>query len=282
VFTNVVFDQRIGERSRGIVAVSASANGSQLLESRELKVHFEGVRAIDGVDLELRRGEILGLIGPNGAGKTTLVNTLTGFQRPTAGSVHLDGVDVTGWPPDRLARVGLARTFQAVRLFSGLTVFENVELGAVGVGLSRKEAQRWAWELLERLDLTGMADVPASGVPHGMERRLALIRALATRPTFLLLDEPAAGLNEAESDALVAALAAIRDDYACGLMVIEHDMRVIMRLCERIQVLDYGKTISIGTPAEVQKDPSVLTAYLGTERELEELVEEAAPADART
>src|SRR5205823_5747987 len=159
-------------------------------------------KAVDGVDLQLRRHEILGLIGPNGAGKTTLVNTLTGFQRPTDGSVHLDGVDVTGWPPDRLARAGLARTFQAVRLFSGLTVFE--------------------------------------------------------------------------SDALVRALAGIRDDFACGVMVIEHDMRVIMRLCERIQVLDYGKTISIGTPSEVQRDPGVLRAYLGSERQLEELVEEGA------
>lgn len=260
----------------------ASANGNQLLECRDLNVHFEGVKAVDGVDLELRSGEILGLIGPNGAGKTTLVNTLTGFQRPTAGSVHLDGADVTGWPPDRLARIGLARTFQAVRLFAGLTVFENVELGALGVGMSRREAQRWAWELLERLDLTAMADASASGVPHGMERRLALVRALATRPRFLLLDEPAAGLNEAEGDALVAALAGIRDDFACGLMVIEHDMRVIMRLCERIQVLDYGKTISIGTAQEVQKDPAVLAAYLGSERELGELVEDTAPADART
>jgi branched-chain amino acid transport system ATP-binding protein len=263
------------------VAETASANGKQVLECRELKVHFEGVKAVDGVDLELRRGEILGLIGPNGAGKTTLVNTLTGFQRPTAGIVQLDGVDVTGWPPDRLALAGLARTFQAVRLFSGLTVFENVELGAVGVGMGRREAQRCAWDLLARLDLTAMADVPASGVPHGLERRLALIRALATRPTFLLLDEPAAGLNEAESDALVGALAGIRDDFACGLMVIEHDMRVIMRLCERIQVLDYGKTISIGTAAEVQKDPAVLSAYLGSERQLEELVEEAASTDAK-
>jgi branched-chain amino acid transport system ATP-binding protein len=249
-------------------------NGAQLLECRGLKVHFEGVKAVDGLDLELHRGEILGLIGPNGAGKTTLVNTLTGFQRPTEGSVQLDGVDVTGWPPDRLARAGLARTFQAVRLFSGLSVFENVELGAVGVGMRRREAQKWAWELLERLELTSLSDAPASGVPHGMERRLAIVRALATRPTFLLLDEPAAGLNEEESDALVGALAGIRDDFACALMVIEHDMRVIMRLCERIQVLDYGKTISIGTPAEVQKDPAVLTAYLGSERQLEELVEE--------
>jgi branched-chain amino acid transport system ATP-binding protein len=128
-----------------------------------------------------------------------------------------------------------------------------------------------AWELLGRLDLTELADLLAASVPHGMERRLAIVRALATRPAFLLLDEPAAGLNEAESDALVDALVAIRDDLACALMVIEHDMRVIMRLCERIQVLDYGKTISIGTSAEVQSDPAVLKAYLGTTRELDEL-----------
>ncbi len=260
------------------MAEAVSTNGAERLECRGLKVHFQGVKAVDGVDLALRRGEILGLIGPNGAGKTTLVNALTGFQRPTAGSVYLEGVEVTGWPPDRLARAGLARTFQAVRLFAGLTVLENVELGAVGVGMGRREGQRWAWELLGRLDLTEIADVPAAGVPHGMERRLAIVRALATRPSFLLLDEPAAGLNEAESDALVDALAAIKDDFACALMVIEHDMRVIMRLCERIQVLDYGKTISIGTSAEVQSDPAVLTAYLGTARELP-LADESAPLE---
>jgi len=253
------------------VAQAVSTSGAGLLECRGLKVHFEGVKAVDGVDVALRSGEILGLIGPNGAGKTTLVNALTGFQRPTAGSVYLDDVEVTGWPPDRLARAGLARTFQAVRLFAGLTVLENVELGATGVGVGRRDAQRLAWELLGRLDLTELADLLAASVPHGMERRLAIVRALATRPAFLLLDEPAAGLNEAESDALVDALVAIRDDLACALMVIEHDMRVIMRLCERIQVLDYGKTISIGTSAEVQSDPAVLKAYLGTTRELDEL-----------
>ncbi len=257
------------------MAGAASTNGAQMLECRGLKVHFAGVKAVDGVDLVLHRGEILGLIGPNGAGKTTLVNALTGFQRPTAGSVYLEGVEVTGWPPNRLARAGLARTFQAVRLFAGLTVLENVELGAVGIGIGRREAQRWAWELLERLELTEVADVAAAAVPHGMERRLAIVRALATRPAFLLLDEPAAGLNEAESDALVDALAAIRNDFACALMVIEHDMRVIMRVCERIQVLDYGKTISIGTSGEVQSDPAVLKAYLGTVRELDELAAEA-------
>jgi ABC-type branched-subunit amino acid transport system ATPase component len=241
----------------------APADGADLLEARALKVHFGGVRAVDGVDLELRKGEILGLIGPNGAGKTTLVNALSGFQKPTAGAVFLAGVDVTGWHPDRLARNGLTRTFQSVRLFPGLTVLENVELGGVGVGLRRPAARRWARELLERLKLGDKADLYATGLPHGLERRLGIVRALAAKPAFLLLDEPAAGLNERESDELVASLTLIRDDFSCALVVIEHDMRVIMRLCERIQVLDYGKTISIGTPAQVRNDPAVLAAYLG-------------------
>jgi len=248
----------------GIAAGEAdAANGADVLEARGLKVHFGGVRAVDGVDLVLRKGEILGLIGPNGAGKTTLVNALSGFQRPTAGSVVLDGHDVTGWSPHRLARRGLTRTFQSVRLFPDLTVLENVELGAVGGGMWRPAARRWARELLERLRLGDKAHLYGTGLPHGLERRLGIVRALAAKPSFLLLDEPAAGLNEQESDELVASLTLIRDDFSCALMVIEHDMRVIMRLCERIQVLDYGKTISIGTPAEVRSDPAVLTAYLG-------------------
>ncbi len=242
---------------------TAAANGDGLLEARDLKVHFGGVRAVDGVGLALRKGEILGLIGPNGAGKTTLVNALSGFQKPTAGTVLLDGTDVTGWRPHRLARRGLARTFQSVRLFPDLTVLENVELGGVGVGMRRPAARRWARDLLERLRLADKAALYATGLPHGLERRLGIIRALAAKPAFLLLDEPAAGLNEQESDELVASLSLIRDDFSCALMVIEHDMRVIMRLCERIQVLDHGKTISIGTPGEVRQDPAVLIAYLG-------------------
>jgi branched-chain amino acid transport system ATP-binding protein len=234
-----------------------------LLEARGFKVHFGGVHAVDGVDLVMKKGEILGLIGPNGAGKTTLVNALSGFQKPTAGSVHLNGADVTGWSPHRLARRGLARTFQSVRLFPGLTVLENVELGGVGVGMRRTAARKWARELLERLKLDDKAHLYATGLPHGLERRLGIVRALAAKPTFLMLDEPAAGLNEQESDELVGSLTLIRDDFSCALGVIEHDMRLIMRLCERIQVLDYGKTISIGTPAEVRADPVVLTAYLG-------------------
>jgi branched-chain amino acid transport system ATP-binding protein len=240
-----------------------SSNGAERLEARDLKVHFGGVKAVDGVDLDLRKGEILGLIGPNGAGKTTLVNALSGFQRLTAGRVLLGGEDVTGWSPHRLARRGLTRTFQSVRLFPGLTVLENVELGGVGVGIRRPAARRSARELLERLGLAGKADSLATGLPHGLERRLGILRALAAKPAFLLLDEPAAGLNERESDELVRALTLIRDDFSCALVVIEHDMRVIMRLCERIQVLDYGKTISIGNPTEVRADRAVLTAYLG-------------------
>ena len=244
-------------------AEPAGANGTELLQARGLKVHFGGIHAVDGVDLVLKTGEILGLIGPNGAGKTTLVNALSGFQKPTAGTVLMNGQDVTGLSPHRLARRGLARTFQSVRLFPGLTVLENVELGGVGVGMRRPAARKWARELLERLKLDDMASLYGIGLPHGLERRLGIVRALAAKPTFLMLDEPAAGLNEQESDELVGSLTLIRDDFSCALVVIEHDMRLIMRLCERIQVIDYGKTISIGTPAQVRSDPAVLTAYLG-------------------
>jgi branched-chain amino acid transport system ATP-binding protein len=252
------------EASGGVSQAEAAVpTGPELLEARGLQVHFGGVRAVDGVDLVVSKGEILGLIGPNGAGKTTLVNALSGFQKPTAGTVRMNGRDVTGLSPHRLARRGLARTFQSVRLFPGLTVLENVELGGVGVGMRRPAARKWARELLERMKLADMADLYGVGLPHGLERRLGIVRALAAKPSFLLLDEPAAGLNEQESDELVGSLTLIRDDFSCALVVIEHDMRLIMRLCERIQVLDHGKTISIGPPSQVRSDPAVLTAYLG-------------------
>ena len=234
------------------------------LEAAGVEVQFEGVRALDGVNLEARAGELLGLIGPNGAGKTTLVNVLSGFQRPTSGSIRLEGGTVTGWPPHRLARSGLARTFQNLRLFGGLTAFENAELGALGIGLGRGEARRRAWEALDLLGLADRHAETARALPQGEERKLGLARALAMRPRFLLLDEPAAGLNEAESDALVETIAEIGERLGCGILVIEHDMRLIMRLCRRIQVLDYGKTISIGAPEEVHADPAVIQAYLGS------------------
>jgi branched-chain amino acid transport system ATP-binding protein len=236
------------------------------IRAENVRVYFVGVKAVDGVDLTLRAGELLGLIGPNGAGKTTLVNALTGFQKPTGGRVFLDDLEITGWAPQKIGRHGVGRTFQGVRVFRELTAFENVELGALGVGASRKEARRRASELLERMDLADRADRKAGSLPYGDERRIGLLRVLAMMPSLLMLDEPAAGMNETESHALMAAIADIRDEFGCGVLVIEHDMRVIMRLCERIQVLDYGKTISVGTPAEVQRDPGVITAYLGSKR----------------
>ncbi len=234
------------------------------LEACDVRVHIRGVKALDGVDFTLRRREILGLIGPNGAGKTTLVNVLSGFQRPTAGCVVLDGEDITSWTSSEIARAGLVRTFQDVRLFPNLTVFENVEAAAVANGASRRQAHAVSWQLLARLRLDQRASLAAAGLAHGDQRRLAIARALAARPVFLLLDEPAAGLDEGESTELVVALAAIRDECGVGLLVIEHDMRLIMQLAERIQVLDHGKTIAVGTPAQIQSDSAVLSAYLGS------------------
>ncbi len=232
------------------------------LQAEGVTVQFNGVRALDGVDVELHAGAILGLIGPNGAGKTTMTNVLSGFQRPTQGQVLLGGKDVTALAPHRRSRAGVARTFQGVRLFADLTVRENIEAAA------RRARGRARHELVERLldtlRLQDRAEAEASSLPYGDERRLGIARALATQPSFLLLDEPAAGLNESESDELLDAILALRDEFGCGILVIEHDMRLIMRLCEQIQVLDSGRTIRHGTPAEVQADPTVRLAYLGT------------------
>ena len=165
-------------------APPSADDGATALEARGLTVHFGGVHAIDGVDLTLTKGEILGLIGPNGAGKTTLVNALSGFQRPTAGRILVGGMDVTGWSPHRLARLGLARTFQSVRMFPDLTVLENVELGGVGTGMRRSAARKWARDLLERMKLDGMSHMYGAGLPHGLERRFGIVRALATKPSL--------------------------------------------------------------------------------------------------
>jgi branched-chain amino acid transport system ATP-binding protein len=244
----------------------STANGERL-EAKDVRVHFDGVKAIDEVDLVVNRGELFGLIGPNGAGKTTLVNVLSGFQQPTSGRIFLSGNDVTKLPPHKRSARGLVRTFQGVRLFHRLTVFENVEVGALGAGAGRQEARSLAQDLLERVQLADKADDLATSLAHGQERRLGIARALAMRPRFLLLDEPAAGLNEAESDELLRSLVGFRDEFSLGVLIIEHDMRMIMRLCERIQVLDHGKTIAIGTPAEVRANQAVIEAYLGVGRE---------------
>jgi branched-chain amino acid transport system ATP-binding protein len=233
------------------------------LAAEDVKVHFGGVKAVDGVSLCLARGEILGLIGPNGAGKTTLVNALTGMAPLTAGRVLLDANDVSKATADQLARLGIARTFQAARLFKALTVVENVEVAGLGIGRKRRDALQTAHELIERLGLRERAHARADALPYGAERLLSIARALALAPTFLLLDEPAAGLGSVETERLMETIKAIRDDYGCGVLVIEHDMRLIMGVCERIQVLDHGKTLAIGDPTEVRANPHVVAAYLG-------------------
>lgn len=236
---------------------------SDSLDVADVEVHFRGLAALGGVDLSLPRGTILGLIGPNGAGKTTLVNVMSGYQMPTRGRVVFNGADVTTLPPRRLARLGIARTFQSGRLFRDLSTLENVQLGTLGIGGNVRLARERAWELLYEVGLDTKASFRAGALPYGDQRRLGVIRAVATQPSFLLLDEPAAGLNETETDELLGLIAGIRDRYTCGICVIEHDMRLIMGLCDVIHVLDHGLTIALGTPAEVRRSPAVIEAYLG-------------------
>jgi branched-chain amino acid transport system ATP-binding protein len=242
-----------------------SVNGStaKALVAENIRVHFEGVKAVDGIDLVLEHGQIMGLIGPNGAGKTTFMNAVSHFVARTSGRIFLDGVDVTKLGPHQLASRGVVRTFQDIATFPELSVFENVELGALGAGLSRRKARQRAWELIEGLGLTHLASLPASALPHGDERRVGIARAVAVNPKYLLLDEPAAGLDDGESLELATTIAKIRDEIGCGVLLVEHDMRIIFRVCERIQVIDFGKPLIVGTPAEVRGDPAVIAAYLG-------------------
>ncbi|HEY5081608.1 MAG TPA: ABC transporter ATP-binding protein [Bauldia sp.] len=239
-------------------------NAHDQLEAISVTVRFGGLTAVEDVSLNVARGEILGLIGPNGAGKTTLVNVLSGFQRPTAGTVRIGSGDYTRASRHGFPRAGVARTFQAVRLFKGLTVGENVETGYVSQGLGRAEGRRRARLILEEFGLGGKAGFPATGLSYGEERRVGLARALAVNPRFLLLDEPAAGLAPAEAEELRHLIAGLRTKYDCGVLVIEHNMALVMNLCERIHVLDGGRTIAGGTPADIRAHAGVRTAYLGS------------------
>jgi branched-chain amino acid transport system ATP-binding protein len=221
------------------------------------------VHALRDVTLELRRGEIVGLIGPNGAGKSTLVNVLSGFDRPSSGAVELEGRDITRWRPSRRGRAGLARTFQHSHAFRSLSVRENVEVSALGAGTPSRVARSQAEALLDSLGLAGNADAPADTLAQGAERRLGVARALATNPRFVLLDEPAAGLPEAELPALSEAVRAVRDERDAGVLLIDHNIGLIMDVCDRIHVLDQGRTLAEGTPADIRANLDVAAAYLG-------------------
>lgn len=243
---------------------SQEARAESVLEVAHLCKSFAGLKAVDDVSFTVRTGEILGLIGPNGSGKTTLVNVVTGLLPATSGAVYVDGERVSGRKAHRVARAGIARTFQTIRLFRELTVRENVEVASVGIGHSRRKAVRVADQLLAELGLDSYAQTLGGEIPFGHQRKLEMARALAMEPKFVFLDEPAAGLNEEESDELNELLKGFPARFNIGLIVIEHDMRLMMSLCPRLHVLNYGKTITEGTPAEVRANAEVVTAYLGS------------------
>lgn len=228
-------------------------------------MQFGGLAALSEVTLELDEGDILGLIGPNGSGKTTLVNVLSGYTEPQAGSVLLNGQEVLGSSPENLAREGICRTFQGGRLFGRLTVEENIEVGAAAAGASRAESRRLALELMDRFDLRAYRGMPAGSVPYGVARLVVVARALAGGPHFLLLDEPAAGLDEVESEQLVTVLQSLLAEFGCGMIVIDHDMRFMGALCQRLHVLIEGRTVLSGDATEVLAHATVIESYLGAE-----------------
>jgi branched-chain amino acid transport system ATP-binding protein len=252
-------------------AGKAERRPGDILRASSVSRSFAGVRALQDVTLELHRHEVVGLIGPNGAGKSTLVNVLTGFDAPTSGTVELAGRRITRWSAHRRARAGLARTFQHSRSFRGLSVRENVEVAALGVGAGARKARRRGKELLQLLGLEELQDVPAAVLAHGDERRLGVARALATEPRFVLMDEPAAGLPEAEVPDFASVVRSVRDQHDAGVLLIDHNMSLVMTVCDRIQVLDQGRTLAEGTPAEIRGNLDVTAAYLGDTAVVEEV-----------
>jgi branched-chain amino acid transport system ATP-binding protein len=243
---------------------SSPGRSEAVLRASSVSRAFAGVQALDEVTFELARHEVVGLIGPNGAGKTTLINLVTGFDRPDSGTIQLDGDDATGWSAPRRARAGLARTFQHGHLFGGLSVRENVELAALGVGARAQEARRRANELLDVLGIGPLADRLAGALPHGDESKVGVARALANGPHSVLMDEPAAGFPEAEVGPLIEAIRRVRDHFRAGVLLVDHNMALIMEVSDRIQVLDHGRTLAEGSPAEIKRNIDVAAAYLGS------------------
>jgi len=225
---------------------------------------FAGLVALSGVDLVIGRDEVVGLIGPNGAGKSTLVNILTGFDRPTDGRVEFGGDDITAVAAHNRVRMGIARTFQHARNFRSLSVRENIEVSALGAGATPRQAAKRGENLLRLLDLSDVAEMQAHALPHGEEQKLGVARALATHPSFVLLDEPAAGLGEAEVPAFAEVVLAVREVQDAGVLLIEHNFDLIVQVCDRIHVLEEGRTLAVGRPDEIRRHPAVVAAYLGT------------------
>ena len=249
-----------------------------VLDVRNLGIDFGGLTAVDGFNITIGPTEISGLIGPNGAGKTTIFNLLTSVYQPTRGSILLKGIDTKGMTTAKVNRMGIARTFQNIRLFTDMTAKDNVKVGMhkdikcsffssllrlPSYFKSEKAADKKAMELLEFMGLADVADVKAGSLPYGVQRRLEIARALATNPSILLLDEPAAGMNPSETAELTDQIRRIRDTFHIAVFLIEHDMNLVMNVCEGIVVVNYGRIIAKGTPEQIKNDPAVIEAYLG-------------------
>ena len=251
-----------------------------LLEITGLAHNFGGLQAVSDFSLEVAPGDLLGLIGPNGAGKTTIFNLITGVFRISQGRIRFQGEDITQWPSHRITAAGIARTFKNIRLFKELSALDNVRLGAFAqhhyslwqaLGRRRaflaqeREITETAMALLARFQLSRYAHVPARNLPYGEQRRLEIARALISRPRLLLLDEPAAGMHQGESEGLIHLIGDLKEEFGLSIILIEHQMRVVMNLCQRVTVLDFGQTIASGPPAEIHRHPRVMEAYLGRE-----------------